>query len=320
MRFEGGALDQLARAGITPQQIIDYGAFSWAVLSPNALQTLEDAAISYEFIADAYTLNLGGQSFDPLTQQPAFEPAWAPRDTYPPSPDLQLVQLAGPVKAEWIDDLQANGLEIVQYIHPFTYVVWGTPVELVRASQNISVRWTGAFAPAFRVQPQNRILAASSIPVHILLYLGADTQSLIKQIVSLGGIFQGSSVMDATFEVAAFELDEALFADVAALPGVYSIQPVPTDGGLRGEMSNQINAGNVGADNLAYTGYLDWLAAIGLSGQGVTSPTWTVGWITIIRIWSITCCPVWVHPAPGQPRAIMVPIQLASWPGMALQV
>ncbi len=56
---------------------------------------------------------------------------------------------------------------------------------------------------------------------------------------------------------------------VASLPGVYTLQPVPTDGGDRGEMSNQVNAGNVDGSNLAIPGYLDWLSQLGLSGEGV---------------------------------------------------
>jgi hypothetical protein len=38
---------------------------------------------------------------------------------------LYLVQFAGPTRTEWLDSLRANGLSVVQYIHPFTYVVWG---------------------------------------------------------------------------------------------------------------------------------------------------------------------------------------------------
>jgi len=41
------------------------------------------------------------------------------------------------------------------------------------------------------------------------------------------------------------------------------------DGGDRGEMSSQINVGNVDGSNLAYTGYEDWLSSVGLSGDGV---------------------------------------------------
>ena len=42
----------------------------------------------------------------------------------------------------------------------------------------------------------------------------------------------------------------------ANVPGVYSIKLQPTDGGLRGEMSNQVNANNVDGTNLAFPGYV----------------------------------------------------------------
>ncbi|MFQ5429165.1 MAG: S8 family serine peptidase, partial [Phycisphaerae bacterium] len=55
----------------------------------------------------------------------------------------------------------------------------------------------------------------------------------------------------------------------AQVPGVYSIKPVPTDGGLRGEMSDQVNVDNVDGTNLAFPGYQAWLAAAGVDGTGV---------------------------------------------------
>ncbi|NIV37565.1 MAG: hypothetical protein GWN58_51550, partial [Anaerolineae bacterium] len=58
--------------------------------------------------------------------------------------------------------------------------------------------------------------------------------------------------------------------DAARVPGVYSIQIEPSDGGLRGELGNQVSANNVDGTNLAYPGYPAWLAGIGLDGSGVT--------------------------------------------------
>jgi serine protease AprX len=56
---------------------------------------------------------------------------------------------------------------------------------------------------------------------------------------------------------------------MAQVPGVYSIQLDPTDGGLRGEMSDQINVNNHDASNQAFPGYQAWLASVGLDGSGV---------------------------------------------------
>ena len=47
------------------------------------------------------------------------------------------------------------------------------------------------------------------------------------------------------------------------------MQPVPLDGGDRGEINDQINVGNYDGSNLAFTGYRDWLDSVGLSGAGV---------------------------------------------------
>jgi hypothetical protein len=49
------------------------------------------------------------------------------------------------------------------------------------------------------------------------------------------------------------------------VPGVYTIQPVPTDGGLRGEMSDQVNVNNVDQNNRAFHGYPAWLTDVNLS-------------------------------------------------------
>ncbi|MCH7926006.1 MAG: S8 family serine peptidase, partial [Planctomycetes bacterium] len=53
------------------------------------------------------------------------------------------------------------------------------------------------------------------------------------------------------------------------IPGVYSIQVTPTDGGLRSEMSDQINVNNFDGTNAAFPGYENWLTSVGLDGNGV---------------------------------------------------
>ena len=45
---------------------------------------------------------------------------------------LHLVQFAGPIKQEWVDALQADGLRIVTYIPSNAYLVWGDATALAR--------------------------------------------------------------------------------------------------------------------------------------------------------------------------------------------
>ncbi|MEZ6083694.1 MAG: hypothetical protein R3E58_07065 [Phycisphaerae bacterium] len=56
---------------------------------------------------------------------------------------------------------------------------------------------------------------------------------------------------------------------LAAIPGVYTIHTVPTDGGLRTEMASQVNVNNVNGSNQAFPGYQTWLNGVGVDGSGV---------------------------------------------------
>ncbi|MHC4220465.1 MAG: S8 family serine peptidase, partial [Planctomycetota bacterium] len=214
-----------------------------------------------------YTLRLGEVSFDPLLAAPDLPEGWTALEAE--GPELRLVQFQGPTQAAWLDQIEAVGVEIVQYIHPYTYIVWSEPGQLDAARGLGTVRWAGEFHPAYRVQPQWRNLPDEQIKVTILLYRGVDTDAVVRAIADLGGHSTGRRVLNRTFETAGFEMSGLDLRDVARIPGVYSVRPVPTDGGLRGEMSDQVCAGNYDVNNLAFPGYAAWLTSIGLDGSGV---------------------------------------------------
>ncbi|MBK9119179.1 MAG: S8 family serine peptidase [Phycisphaerales bacterium] len=212
-----------------------------------------------------YVLTLGEQTFDPLAGVPA-PPLGL--DQTSSGGDLGLVQFAGPTQDEWLQELQAAGLEIVQYVHPYTYIVWGSAGQ--RATLNGShLRWAGEFLPAYRLLPQFRNLDATSIRTEVLVVRFAGTEHIVRALEQMGATVHGSAVLSRAFEHVVFELPGALLPAVANLPGVYTVQPTPTDGGLRGEMFNQVCVNNVAANNAAYPGYDLWLASVGLSGAGV---------------------------------------------------
>jgi serine protease AprX len=247
---------------------IDYGSFVWLETTAAGLNTAEAAGLPVEVYGDAYTLRLGGLAFDPLREGVSLPVGWeaAPAD----GPDLHLVQFAGPIRAAWLDDLQAAGLEIVQYIPPFTYVVWGDVGALGRAADAGSgVRWTGPFAAAYRVLPQWRSLPDDPMAVNVLIYRGAGVDGVLGRLEALGGQVVAQAALNDSFALAELRLAGSAFQAAAGVPGVYSVQAVPLDGGLRGEMSNQVNANNVDGDQMAFPGYQAWLSAIGLDGSGV---------------------------------------------------
>lgn len=219
--------------------------------------------------ASGFELDLGGVRFDPLKSKPVqAASAWG--RTRADGEDWRLVQFKGPVQQAWLDELRRAGLEPVQYLHPYTYIAWGKRDGLNRLVGQAEVRWSGDFLPAYRTQPQLR-KAASSAPVQVSVVSrrgGAAVSTALSKIgVSDAGA--GVQIVDSRLQVQTVSVPGDRIAELAQTPGVYSVQTVPTDGGLRGEVSSQINAGNVNSSNLALPGYLSYLSGLGVNGTGV---------------------------------------------------
>jgi subtilase family protein/putative Ig domain-containing protein len=262
------AMESLARLAISPRLSIDYGSFSLVELDDGDFAALKASGTAYQDPSSGYSLILGESRFDPLREAPAVPATWAaqPRAV---GKDLRLVQFVGPTKQEWLDRLGADGANVVQYIHPYTYVVFSESTAIANFRAIPEVRWAGDFLPGYKVMSRSRALAAEPIATKIMVIREADSKRAFDSIKALGGKLESISTTDPAFDVATFMLPGDKFLDAALLPGVYSIQPIPTDGGLRGEMSDQVNVNNVNGSNQAFPGYLAWLSGVGLSGAGV---------------------------------------------------
>ena len=193
--------------------------------------------------SDRFTLRLAEFAFDPLQAEPDLPEGWDRSASA--VPDLHLVQFDGPIPADAKKTMRAGGIEPIQYIYPNTYIVWGRTADRTGLSGKPSIRWTGDFAPAYRVQPQWRELQGDALDVKILIYRGADADSVVKAIAGLGGKPTTRLVVDDRLEVAGFKLPGDRMQAAASIPGVYSIQLQSTDGGSRAVLSAQINACNV---------------------------------------------------------------------------
>ncbi len=264
------AFSASVQSSLQAERVIDYGSFLWAVMQPADLAGLDAAGVAYQAIENPYALTLGGQTFDPLEGVPSFGLGQDQKARSAGAPGLHLVQFHGPIKSAWLDDLEKAGLEVIQYIYPYTYVVWGDLDSLSQARGQNAVRWAGDYLPAFALSSQNRSLGSDPLLVKVMIMPQAGLSETVSAIEALGGKTMGTaSGVDPAFDLATFLIPGDRMSEIAQLPGTYAIQPVPLDGGDRGEINDQINVGNYDGTNAAYPGYRDWLNSVGLSGAGV---------------------------------------------------
>lgn len=250
---------------LLPPSALDYGGFVWIPAADAGPLAEADAALSKP---DAFHLRLAERSFDPLTEFPSEDSAWLAR-SQAEGPDFHLVQFAGPIRPEWLQKLRATGLEPVQYIHPYSYVVWGSIEQREGARSLQPVRWAGDFLPAFRVPVQAREYPDPHREAMLMVYRPKAAE-LRAEIEALGIRVHALTAMDGVFSVIYAEASADRFLELARLPGVYTVQQISQDAGPRGEMSNQAVVGAYsGPNNTIVPGYEDWLDAVGVDGAGV---------------------------------------------------
>lgn len=232
-----------------------------------SLAALALAPLSAAIAADLQ-LDLGGQRFDPLQSAPQFPDAWQRSSA---GRDFRLLQFDGPIQPQWLQAIQQAGLTPVQYIHPYSYVVWGDEVAVQRAQAISDVRWSGDFLPAYKVQPERRALDATPRPTMILVSRHADRSALGTALANLDAQVELQAPLDQHLEILQLTVRGDGYLALAQLPGVYAIQDVPQDGGARGESSNQSIVGNHGPapNHTIVPGYASWLSATGFTGAGV---------------------------------------------------
>jgi hypothetical protein len=219
-------------------------------------------------VPPGHTLRLAEFTFDPLVQEPALPDGWS--RSLAGSPDLHLVQFDGPIPGDALARMQAAGLEPIRYVYPNTYIVWGLGADRDTLRGAPGVRWTGDFAPAYRAAQPLRDRRGELLDVRVLIYRGAGADTVVAVLSRFGAPVGPRTVIDETLEIAGFQLPGEMVRFAAAIPGVYSIQPMTADWSARAEVSDQINVNNVDGNDFAVPGYRSWLTQVGLDGSGAT--------------------------------------------------
>ena len=150
VRITGASFNQVQNEGLPFEVLIDYGSFLWGVLPSGELHQLDRLDLDI-LVIDSPFSHARDQALTPSSQFMTDTLG----NTKTGQAGLFLLQFQGPTKDEWLGALEADGLEILQYLHPFTYLVWGQPSDLQKSLSLPFIRQRGVLPPGHSRTPRS---------------------------------------------------------------------------------------------------------------------------------------------------------------------
>jgi hypothetical protein len=257
-------------SGLTTIRTIDYGSYVWLELTADQFLVLQASGVPYQLDGDPETLTIHGRSVDSASAVSQTGLLLATPSVADPA--LHLIQLVGPTKDEWVQELAHMGIDLLKYFAPYSYLAVAPPEQLSLLGGTGFVRRTSPYLPGYKYGDD--LASRSGTIENVVVEVLGDATGVIAQIEALGGVLVELAPRSASGKsaIVSFVLPDTAIAEVAAISNVISLEFRPPQDVPEDEMSNQIIAGNFGATSTTAVqpGYQSWLTGLGLNGTGVT--------------------------------------------------
>jgi hypothetical protein len=270
----------VARGG---KVVADYGGFQLIQADDVLLTNLDEARVQRQDDFDEIKLNAKS-----LNTRAAAIVALRKSAGNFSGKHLHLVQFAGPVKPEWLADLENHGAHIVSYLPENAYLIYGDSNAIAKiqtwAGTNQFVQWEGAYADDYKIHPAARLTDVNGKPQQPL------TDSFSIQMVDDPPANLATLTLIGQWQMAGAESEYTLLGYrnmvvrlppdklnlIAAQPDVVSIQPYFEPEKLD-ERQDIILTGNLTSSNTPNgPGYLAWLASKGFTQAQFTNSNFAV--------------------------------------------
>mgnify|MGYP001278505983 CR=1 FL=1 len=269
VRIPADGVRSLSRLELSPRFTADYGSFRWMELSDSDYWRMAALGSLAAEEKEAGQIQINRFRFDPVAD--GVPPTGARLDSEGVGPGFHLVQFRGPVKAEWLSELETAGLEPLQYYPSNTYLVWGEPGSLARTENLPFVRWQGRVQPAYKPSQSLDGRAGMIHNVDVMFYGEKQVDSTLASIEKAGGRVlrhypsqPDRKFFNAIVEMPADAIEAMTEIDTVLWLGFQDSRPILDD-----EMSAQIQAGNH-PGGVPAVGYENHLVNLGFDGTGVT--------------------------------------------------
>jgi hypothetical protein len=255
----------LAEGGTT---IEDYGAFT-LMSAPDAPASLVGLQSVYGSTVrdDMNLLLLRARTFDTTEAEPVSLSSLGEAEAS--GEQLYLVQMIGPVKENWVSELESS-VDVLSYVPNNAYLVRANveglaQINKLKSADRSFIQWMGAFKPDYKIAPEISLASDQEMSVTVQFVRGGDTERDIQEL-SLGSsaslIGQPSSVLN--FTNVHLRIPASRIAELARKGNVTWIEPW-TAPELLDERQGLIVAGSFTGNQLNQPGYLAWLRAKGLA-------------------------------------------------------
>ena len=200
---------------------------------------------------------------------------------------LHLVHFAGPIKSEWLAELEKSGGRIISYVPNNAYLIYGDAPSLARmqawAGGADYVQWEGNFEDDYKIHPGARLTDEKGQPqtpvtdmFAVQLVDDAEANAATLGVIDrlrLGPVESEFRVLN--YHNIIVRLPPDRLNEIAARPEVVSIQPY-YDRHMLDERQDQIAAGNLSGSSPSGPGYLAWLASKGFTQAQFTNSGFAV--------------------------------------------
>lgn len=185
---------------------------------------------------------------------------------------LYIVQFIGPIKDEWLDELENTGGRIVTYLPENAYVVKAnakSATGIRQFSGKDFVQFVGDYEPAFRLSPElqsfRNLNFGTDIDITVQVIDDKDADSTIGNLKSLSTEFVSENQV-LNYHNIALKVKGSVLGDIASMDGVFAIEE-RTERKRLDEAQGQILAGNLTGNIPTEPGYLSWLATKGFTSS-----------------------------------------------------
>ncbi|WP_233262159.1 S8 family serine peptidase [Vitiosangium sp. GDMCC 1.1324] len=185
---------------------------------------------------------------------------------------FHIVHFDGPVKAEWLEELEATGVRVVTYIPNNAYLVYGDATAMGSLQKHIAaapaIRWDGEYLDDYKLDPTVQTVATPAYSVQLIKdeETNGATLELIRKLQTREAIVQ--EALDYV-NVVAF-VDRQALNEIVQRPDVLSIQPRPLPRKFD-ERQNMILSGQLTGNAPSGATWLAWLASKGFTQAQFTA-------------------------------------------------